>query len=205
MNYLGSNDVRMAPLTYEAAMFNGKIGDSLWYQAGYVDKVKDINADRFVSMSRLAGVTTKDAGMWTGGLQWQPVKDLWVQGFYYNGRGYDPDRLYRRGLGEPDLEGQLLPVRRPVYGPAFDGFQPADRQQFQDLERRRLRRVWLAMADAVRRCRNHGRRRGDPQHLQLRSVLHFTARQDLQPRRRGRADGGQHLQSGAARHDGLQF
>ena len=84
LNYLGSRDIRMTPLTYEAAMFNGKVSDSLRYQAGYVDSVKDLNSDQFVSMSRLAGVTTRNAGMWTGGVQWQPKKDLWVQGFYYS-------------------------------------------------------------------------------------------------------------------------
>ena len=84
LNYLGSRDIRMTPLTYEAAMLNGSISDSLRYQAGYVSRVKDINADKFVSMSRLAGVNSIDEGLWTGGLQWSPRKDLWVQGFYYS-------------------------------------------------------------------------------------------------------------------------
>ena len=83
LNYLGSHDIRMTPYTYEAAMFNGKITDTLRYQAGYVDGVKDQNSEHFVSMARFAGVN-KDAGLWTGGLQWQPRKDLWVQGFYYS-------------------------------------------------------------------------------------------------------------------------
>lgn len=82
LNYLGSKDTRMIPLTYEAAMFAGKITDTLRYQAGYVDRVKDINTDKFVSMSRLAGVNA-DHGLWTGSLQWNPVKDLWAQGAYY--------------------------------------------------------------------------------------------------------------------------
>ena len=84
LNYLGSRDIRMTPLTNEAALFGGKVTDSLRYQAGYVSQVKDINSDNFVSMSRLAGVTTKNAGMWTGGGQWEPMKNLWVQGFYYS-------------------------------------------------------------------------------------------------------------------------
>jgi hypothetical protein len=83
LNYLGSRDIRMTPLTYEAAMLGGPLGADLRYQAGYVSKVKDINADKFVSMSRLAGVTAKDTGMWTGGLQWSPQKDAWVQASYY--------------------------------------------------------------------------------------------------------------------------
>ena len=84
LNYLGTNDSRMVPLTYEAAMLNGRITPTLGYQFGYVDKVKDINTDKFVSMSRLAGVTTKDEGLWTGSLQWTPAKDMWVQGAYYS-------------------------------------------------------------------------------------------------------------------------
>jgi hypothetical protein len=83
MNYLGTNDTRMTPYTYEAAMLNGKITDSLWYQAGYVDGIKDRISEKFVSMSRFAGAN-KDAGLWNAGLQWQPVKDLWVQGSYYH-------------------------------------------------------------------------------------------------------------------------
>ena len=82
MNYLGTNDTRMAPYTYEALMFNGKATDTLWYQAGYVDSIKDRAASNFVSMARFAGAN-KDAGLWNGGLQWQPMKDLWFQGFYY--------------------------------------------------------------------------------------------------------------------------
>jgi outer membrane OprD family porin len=84
LNYLGSRDIRMTPLTYEAAMLNGPISDSLRYQVGYVSRVKDINAGGFVSMSRLAGVNSEDEGLWTGGLQWSPRKDLWIQGFYYS-------------------------------------------------------------------------------------------------------------------------
>lgn len=83
LNYLGSRDIRMTPTTYEALMANGRFGDSLLYQAGYVDRVKDVNSDQFVSMSRLAGVTTKDAGLWNAGAQWSPLQDLWLQGFYY--------------------------------------------------------------------------------------------------------------------------
>jgi hypothetical protein len=83
VNYLGTSDIRMTPYTYEAAMLNGKLADTLWYQAGYVDKIKDRNADKFVSMARFAGAN-KDAGLWNGGLQWQPLKDLWVQGQYYS-------------------------------------------------------------------------------------------------------------------------
>jgi len=83
-SYLAPHDIRMSPYTYEAAMFNGNITDTLRYQAGYVDSVKNQNAEHFVSMSSFAGVTTKNTGMWTGGMQWQPKKDLWVQGFYYS-------------------------------------------------------------------------------------------------------------------------
>ena len=83
MNYLGTNDTRMTPYTYEAAMLNGKLTDSLWYQAGYVDGIKDRIAEKFVSMSRFAGAN-RDTGLWTAGLQWQPKKDLWLQGFYYS-------------------------------------------------------------------------------------------------------------------------
>jgi len=82
-SYLAPSDIRMSPLTYEAVMFNGKITDALGYQAGYVDKVKGRNSEQFVSMSQFAGVSTKRAGMWTGGLQWQPIKDLWLEGSYY--------------------------------------------------------------------------------------------------------------------------
>ena len=107
MGYLGSRDIRMTPMTYEAAMLGGAVGGGLRYLAGYVSRVKDINADRFVSLSRLAGVSGRDAGMWAGTLQWSPQKDFWLQGAYY--QVADTIRI-----GYADLD-WVMPVSKGVY------------------------------------------------------------------------------------------
>ena len=81
--FVGKRDVRMVPLTYEAAMASGTLIDSLRYFAGYVWNVKDINSENFISMSEKAGGIGADEGMWMGGVQWAPIKDLWLQGWYH--------------------------------------------------------------------------------------------------------------------------
>jgi len=84
LGFIGTRDIRSVPLTYEAALASGTVSESLRYFAGYVWNVKPINENGFESMSSLAGATGTDDGMWLGGVQWSPVKDLWLQGWYHN-------------------------------------------------------------------------------------------------------------------------
>ena len=204
LNYLGSRDIRMTPLTYEVAMFNGKVSDSLRYQAGYVDSVKDLNSDRFVSMSRLAGVTTRNAGMWTGGVQWEPQKDLWVQGFYYS----VADTL-RITYADVDWVNRISKdsyyrLAAQYTDQRSEGANLLTGRYFKTLERRRLRGVRLELADPVRQYRLDRHRSADPHALQLRPVLHLAAHQGLQSRWRGRRDDRLHVQTGATGPDRLQ-
>jgi len=82
--FVGKRDIRMLPLTYEAALASGTVSEDVRYFAGYVWDVKNINENTFASMSSLAGAAGTKDGMWMGGVQWAPVKDLWVQGWYHN-------------------------------------------------------------------------------------------------------------------------
>ncbi len=81
--YVGRQDNRLSPLTYEAAIVNGPIDESLRYWAGYLWNVKPRNDTSFISMGAQAGARSSDSGMWMGGLQWQPIRDTWVQGWYH--------------------------------------------------------------------------------------------------------------------------
>lgn len=82
--FVGPRDLRMTPVTYEAALVNGPIGESLRYYAGYVANGKRINETRFVSMGELAGAPTSGSGMLMGGVQWSPMKEVWIQGWYHH-------------------------------------------------------------------------------------------------------------------------
>ena len=56
--YLNVRDSRMVPNTFEAYYFEGRTGD-LEYAAGYVDKIKVRNSNRFVSMPERLGVQSR--------------------------------------------------------------------------------------------------------------------------------------------------
>ena len=83
LTYLGRFDNRMVPITYEAALFAGQYDDSLNYYAGWVNKAKPRNSENFGHVGSVIGATGSDSAMWMGGLQFAPMKDLWVQGWYH--------------------------------------------------------------------------------------------------------------------------
>ncbi len=58
--YINGDDTRMTPNTFEAIALQGKVelgkdGATLKYGAGYFDRIKQRNSDRFISMSEAAG------------------------------------------------------------------------------------------------------------------------------------------------------
>lgn len=73
--YLNSNDSRMTPNTFLAAVFQGLHGEAdtsrgQWrWGAGYFDKIKERNSDEFVSMSRDLGAPIK-RGVYSAGLNY---------------------------------------------------------------------------------------------------------------------------------------
>lgn len=69
--FINKNDSRMTPLTFEGYTFQGASGPkdgafSLKYGGGYILKMKDLNSNEFLWMSRQAGAPT-DRGVWFGG------------------------------------------------------------------------------------------------------------------------------------------
>lgn len=69
-------DNRMTPNTFEAYAFSGKAG-GLSYFAGYVNKMKTRNSDKFLDMASVAGAPPGvSSDMWLGTLSYVPVKDL---------------------------------------------------------------------------------------------------------------------------------
>ena len=73
--YINRNDNRMTPNTFEAIVLQGKSslgenGGTLKYGAGYFDRIKEHNSDRFVSMSEVAG-TEQHRGVYTAGVLYE--------------------------------------------------------------------------------------------------------------------------------------
>ena len=69
--YINKNDNRMTPNTFEGYTFTGAYGGKdgaarFTYGGGYIDKIKERNSDRFISMSKDAGADVK-RGVYLGG------------------------------------------------------------------------------------------------------------------------------------------
>ena len=83
--YLNGNDSRMTPNTFEAytlsgAMEPGRYLERINYVAGYVDKIKPRNAEKFIDMAEAAGVSGADRGLVTAGARFQVTEHLAMGG-----------------------------------------------------------------------------------------------------------------------------
>ena len=89
VTYVGKQDNRMVPITYEAALLAGQhafgeeYGDSLNYYLGWISKAKPRDSEAFDPVGEVIGAKDSHANMWMGGLQYAPMKDFWMQGAYY--------------------------------------------------------------------------------------------------------------------------
>lgn len=87
--YVGKLDNRMVPVTYEAALLagqndlDGEHGQALNYYLGWINKAKLRNSEDFIDVGAAVGAKSSSSDMWMGGLQYAPVKDFWVQGWYH--------------------------------------------------------------------------------------------------------------------------
>ena len=81
--YVGKQDSRMVPITYEAVLLNGQVENTLNYYLGWVSRVKPRNLSEFQSVGATIGAKGSEADMWYGGVQVTPTKDFWLQGWYY--------------------------------------------------------------------------------------------------------------------------
>ena len=86
LTYVGKLDNRMVPVTYQAVLLGGRVGGSLNYYAGWINKAKLRDSEHFSPLGSAIGAKGSDSPMWTGGLQFAPVKDLWIQGWYHQVR-----------------------------------------------------------------------------------------------------------------------
>jgi hypothetical protein len=83
VTYVGKQDSRMVPITYEAVLLSGSVPQTLNYYVSWVDKVKPRNLSTFQSAGSAFGATASDADMWSGGVQFSPAKELWLQAWYH--------------------------------------------------------------------------------------------------------------------------
>lgn len=69
-------DNRMVPQTFQGYTLTGKIWD-VEYFGGFLDKMKERNADGFRNFARVAGAPSGvSEEMWLGGLAYSPIQDL---------------------------------------------------------------------------------------------------------------------------------
>ena len=69
--FINGDDTRMTPNTFEGAILQGKVnlgenGGNLKFGAGYFDRIKQRDSDRFISMSDAAGAPV-NRGVYSGG------------------------------------------------------------------------------------------------------------------------------------------
>jgi hypothetical protein len=69
--YIGPQDNRMIPNTFEGVTLHGKVC-AVEYDAGYLWDMKPRNFDHFIPMGEQAGVKGSDEGLWYGSLLWAP-------------------------------------------------------------------------------------------------------------------------------------
>jgi hypothetical protein len=103
--YINKNDNRMTPNTFEGYTFTGAYGGKdntpkFTYGGGYIDKIKERNSDRFVSMSKDAGADVK-RGVYLGGGSFSH------KGFKIGGIDYYSDDIINIGYAESSY---LFPV-----------------------------------------------------------------------------------------------
>jgi hypothetical protein len=93
LSYVGRLDNRMVPVTYQAALLGGPAPistpgvEALRYWAGYLWDAKPRDSNEFISVGEAIGARDSNAGMAMAGLQWSPMKDFWVQGWYHRSDG----------------------------------------------------------------------------------------------------------------------
>jgi hypothetical protein len=84
--YIGPQDNRMIPNTFEGVSVRGEVG-KVAYDAGYLWEMKPRNSEEFIPMSEQAGADGSDEGVWYGSVDWGP-SDAWE---VFAGDYYTPD------------------------------------------------------------------------------------------------------------------
>ena len=82
--FINPQDNRMAPNTFEAYTLSAAVGE-LAYTGGYIDKIKNRDADKFVSMSKDAGGSGSNKGLYFAGTDWNFIQDGRIRADYQYG------------------------------------------------------------------------------------------------------------------------
>ncbi|HPO19518.1 MAG TPA: OprD family outer membrane porin [Rubrivivax sp.] len=73
--FINAQDNRMVPNTFEAYTLSGAPAEGVSYTGGYIAKIKNRDAEKFVSMSSDAGGTGSNEGVYFAGVDWNFMKD----------------------------------------------------------------------------------------------------------------------------------
>ncbi|WP_432735890.1 OprD family outer membrane porin [Maridesulfovibrio sp. FT414] len=74
--YINGNDSRLLPNTFEAYGIESTDIDGLRLHAAWVDKMKNRDTDKFISMTEAAGVSNADGGTVMLGADWKPTDKM---------------------------------------------------------------------------------------------------------------------------------
>lgn len=73
--FINPQDNRMLPNTFEAYTLSGSPLEGVSYTGGYIAAIKNRDAEKFVSMSKDAGGTGSNEGVYFAGVDWKFLKD----------------------------------------------------------------------------------------------------------------------------------
>jgi len=73
--FINPQDNRMVPNTFEAYTLSGSLTPTFAYTGGYIAKIKNRDSEEFISMSKDAGGTGADEGLYFVGVDWDFMKN----------------------------------------------------------------------------------------------------------------------------------
>ena len=83
--FINPQDNRMVPNTFEAYTLSGSVASAFSYTGGYIAKIKNRDADEFVSMSKDAGGSGDNEGLYFAGVDWDFMKNGRLRADYQYG------------------------------------------------------------------------------------------------------------------------
>lgn len=83
--FINPQDNRMVPNTFEAYTLSGSLASAFSYTGGYIAKIKNRDAEKFVSMSKDAGGSGDNEGLYFAGVDWDFMKNGRLRADYQYG------------------------------------------------------------------------------------------------------------------------
>ena len=83
--FINPQDNRMVPNTFDAYTLSGSVASAFSYTGGYIAKIKNRDSDEFISMSKDAGGSGNNEGLYFVGADWDFMKNGRIRADYQYG------------------------------------------------------------------------------------------------------------------------